>query len=41
MRIVMNSNGDKKSPWNIRRCMETLPYVFPFDVSTVFHLRML
>ena len=37
----MNSNGDNKSPWNIPRCMETLPNVSPFDVSTVFRLHML
>ena len=37
----MNSNGDNESPWNFPRCMETSPNVSPFDVSTLFQLRML
>ena len=34
----MNSNGNKGSPWNIPRCMETSLNVSPFDVITVFQL---
>ena len=41
MRLIMNSNGDNESPWNILRSTETLPNVSPFDVSTVFQLQML
>ena len=41
MRIIMNSNRDNESPWNIARCMETSPNVSPLHLSTVFYLRIL
>ena len=37
----MNSNAENETPLNIPRCMETSPNVSPFDVSTLFQLRML
>ena len=40
MRIIMNSNENNKCPWSILCCIEISPNVSPFDVSTVFQLRM-
>ena len=37
----MNSDAENGFPWNIPNCMETSPNVPPFDVSTLFQLRLL